>query len=88
MDVEDVKALYYDVMRMAGKIVISLENQSFQRRIDDRPVSGLLEDSWKQTPGKIMFGDGLTWCAIISLPYRRNIEGNYIIERIRVQPQL
>ena len=29
MDVEDVKALYYDVMRMAGKIVISQESQSF-----------------------------------------------------------
>ena len=32
MDVEEVKASYYDVMPMAGKIVI------------DRPVSGLLED--------------------------------------------
>ena len=86
MDVEEVKASCYDVMRMAGKIVISRENQSFQRYIDDRPVSGLLEDSWKQTPGKIMFGDGLTWCAIISLPYRRNHEGNYIVDRIRVSP--
>ena len=47
MDVEDVKVSYYDVMRMAGKIVISRESQSFQRHLDDRP-------------GKIMFGDGLT----------------------------
>ena len=44
MDVEDVKVSYYDVMRMAGKIVISRESQSFQRHLDDRPVSGLLED--------------------------------------------
>ena len=71
MDVEYVKASYYDVMRMAGKIVISCESQSFQRHKDDRPVSGLLEDCWKQTPGKIMFGDRLTWCGIISLPYQR-----------------
>ena len=35
MDMEDVKASYYDVMRMAGKIVISREDQSFQRHIDD-----------------------------------------------------
>ena len=69
MDIEDVKASYYDVMRMAGKIVISRESQSFKQNLDDRPVSGLLEDSWKQTPGKIMFGDGLSWCTIISLPY-------------------
>ena len=64
MDVEDEKAFYYGVMRMAGNIVISREDQSFQRHVDDRPVSGLMEDCWKQTPGKIMFGDKLTWCAI------------------------
>ena len=69
MDVEDVKASYYDVMQMAGKGVISQESQSFQRHLDDRTVSGLMKDCWKQTPGKIMVGDGLTWCAIISLPY-------------------
>ena len=44
MDVEDVKASYYDVMPMAGKVVITPESQSFQRRLDDRPVSGLMED--------------------------------------------
>ena len=42
----------------------------------------------KHTPGKIMFGDGLTWCAIISLPYRRYKNGEYILERIRLQPRL
>ena len=35
MDVEDVKASYYDVMRMAGKIVISQESQTFKRNLDD-----------------------------------------------------
>ena len=35
-----------------------------------------------------MFRDGLTWCMLISLPYRRNHEGNYILERIQVQPRL
>ena len=33
-------------------------------------------------------GDGLTWCAIISLPYGRNRSGEFIVERIRVQPWL
>ena len=88
MDVEDVKAFYYGVMRMAGNIVISREDQSFQRHVDDRPVSGLMEDCWKQTPGKIMFGDGLTWCAIISLPYWRNRDEDYIVVRILVQPRI
>ena len=30
MDVEDMKASYYDVMQMAGKIVISQDSQLFQ----------------------------------------------------------
>ena len=35
-----------------------------------------------------MFGDGLSWTAIISLPYKRNRDGDYLIERIKVQPPL
>ena len=35
MDVEDVKASYYDVMRMAGKLVISKDSQPFQRHLDN-----------------------------------------------------
>ena len=53
MDVEDVKASYYEVMRMPRKIVISKDSQPFQRHLDNRLVSRLLEDGWKQTPGKI-----------------------------------
>ena len=51
-------------------------------------VTGIQEDGWKQTWGSIMFGDGLTWCGIISLPYRRNRNGDYIVERIIPQPRL
>ena len=73
-------------MRMAVNVVISKDSQPFQRHLDYRLVTGLQEDGWKQTPGKIMFGDSLTWCAIISLPYRRNRNGDYIVEIIRPQP--
>ena len=70
MDVKDVKASYYDVMRMAGEIIISSPGtQIFKSNVDDRPVPGIREDGWKQTPGKIMFGDSLTWTEIISLLY-------------------
>ena len=60
MDVKEVKASYYEVMRMAGKLVISKDSQPFKCHLDDRLVTGLQEDGWKQTPGKIMFGNGLT----------------------------
>ena len=35
-----------------------------------------------------MFDDSLNWCTIISLPYRRNKNGDYIVERIIPQPKL
>ena len=80
MDVEDVKASYYDVMRMGGEIVISnTGTQIFKSKINDRLVPGIREDGWKQTPGKIMFGDGLTWTGIISLLYKMNRNKDYLI---------
>ena len=38
MDVEDIKVSYYDVKRMAGKIVISCASQSFQTLLDNSLV--------------------------------------------------
>ena len=70
MDIEDVKASYYDVMRIAGKVIILKDSQMFQCHLDNRLVAGLQDDQWKQTPGKIMFGNGLT------LPYRMNRNGD------------
>ena len=35
-----------------------------------------------------MFGDGLTWTGIISLLYKRNKNGDYLVSRIEVQPRL
>ena len=88
MDVEDVKASYFDVMRMAMNLMISKESQPFQQSLDNRLVSGIHEDVWKQTPGKIMFRNGLSWYAIILLPYWRNKNGDYFVERIIPQPKL
>ena len=88
MDVEDVKAPYYDVMRMAGKLVISKDSQPFQGSLDNRLVPGVNKDGWKQTPGKVMLGNGVSLCAILSLPYWRNKSRDYVVERIIPQPKL
>ena len=82
MDIEDIKASCHNVMRMAGKLVISKDSQPFQRHLDKRLVTGMQVNGWKQTPGKIMFSGSLTWCKIISLPYWRNRNGDYIINII------
>ena len=62
-------------MRIAGKIVISNSGtQVFKKHIDDRDVPGINKDGWKQTPGKIMFGNGLTWTATLLCPgYDENV---------------
>ena len=39
MDNEDVKALYYHVMRMAGKLVFFKDFQLFQRSLDNNLVT-------------------------------------------------
>ena len=59
MYVQDVKAFYYSVMRMAGKLIISKDSQPFQHHLDNKLVMGIQEDGWKQTLGKIIFGDGV-----------------------------
>ena len=42
MDIEDVTASYFDVMRMAGEIVISNPGtQIFKKKVDERAVPGI-----------------------------------------------
>ena len=75
-------------MRMVGKLVISKDSQPFQQSLDNRLVTSINEDGWKQTPGKITFGNRLSWRTIILLPYRRNRNRDYFVERIIPQPGL
>ena len=50
MDVEDVKASYFDIMRMEGEIVISNSGtQIFKKRVDERAVPGISEGCWKES---------------------------------------
>ena len=66
MDVEDVTASYYDHMRMSGRLPIK-ENQVISTMLDKNISPGLKENHWKQTPGKIMIGNGISWTLIISI---------------------
>jgi len=46
------------------------------------------KDTFKQIPGKIMFGNGVSWTCLISLDLRRNKRKEYMLERMTVQPEL
>ena len=86
MDVEDVKTTYYDTLRMAGKVRIHDENAVLRTRVETEMLYEYGKDGWKQIPGKIMFGNGITWVCIISLNLSRNRRDEYILERMNVQP--
>ena len=87
MDVEDVTAWYYDLMRMLDRLPI-IENQIISTVLDKNIISGLKEDHWKQTPGKIMIGHGISWTLIISINYVRNEWRQYYVRRMEVQPEI
>ena len=64
-DVEDVKTTYFDTHRMAGKATIDPKNAVLKRKCDPELMTGFSKDTFKQIPGKIMFGNGVSWTCLI-----------------------
>jgi len=87
-DVEDVKATYFDTLRMAGKATIDPKNAVLKRKCDPEMMTDASKDKFKQIPGKIMFGNGVSWTCLISLDLKRNKRKEYVLERMTVQPEL
>ena len=85
MDVEDVKVTYYDTLRMAGKLQINPEKAVIRTHLDTVSVHGFTKDVWKQVPGKIMFGNGISWTCLISLDLKMNDRDEYLLEKMVVQ---
>ena len=87
LDVEDVKVTFFDTLRMSGDLSVKA-GQRIAREKDRNRIPGIEKDSWKQIPGKIMIGNGLTWMFVISLNLRRDNTGSYLVERMKVQDGL
>ena len=87
-DVEDVKTTYFDTLRMAGRATINPKNAVLKRKCDPEMMTGVSKDKFKQIPGKIMFGNGISWTCLISLDLKRNKRKEYVLERMTVQPEL
>ena len=87
IDVKDITASYYNLMRMSGRLPI-IKNQIISTVLDKNIISGLKEDHWKQTPGKIMISNRISWTLIISINYVRNEWRQYYVRRMEVQPEI
>ncbi len=66
-----VKATYFDTLRMAGKATIDPKNAVLKRKCDPEMMTDASKDKFKQIPGKIMFGNGVSWTCLISLDLKR-----------------
>ena len=87
LDVEDVKATFYDTLRMAGKIQIPGGQAPLRTAVEKDMIYGYMKDTWKPIPGKIMFGNSITWTCLISLDLERDERFRYIVRRMEIQPE-
>ena len=73
-DVEDLKITYYDYIRMSQVSFRSMDIVLAKKLGKYKPIEAPLfeceefkdKDCYMNLPVKIMFGDGVTWCAMIS----------------------
>ena len=87
LDNEEIQITLYDIYRLAGVIECKLPLvASKKEEMIKRP--GLPEDRPCQLPTKIMFGNGLSYCMIISIKLERNSRGEYLLQRINVQDEV
>jgi len=86
--VEDVKTTFYDTLRMAGKVRIDPKNSVLKCRRNLEVIYGYSKDVWMQVPGKIMFGNGVSWMCLIFLDLSYNKEKEYILKEMSVQQGL
>ena len=85
LDVKDVKVTYHDCLRMAGKVQIENPGAPIRPKTSSEILTKYGKDEYWQIPGKIMFGNGITWMAVISLDMRRSAREEYILETMSVQ---
>ena len=88
LDVEDVKVTFYDTLRMAGKIQIPGGSSVLRSRVESELIYGFPKDDWRQIPGKIMFGNGISWTCLISLNLEHDDRYRYIVKKMEVQSEI
>jgi len=87
-DVEDVKTTYYDTLRMAGKVEIPGDQARLRTELERERIHGYGKDEWRQVPGKIMFGNGVTWTCLISLDLEQDKRARYWFKKMEIQPEI
>ena len=78
LDIEEIKVTMYDLLRMSSSIyrdtVIDLHEDLLEVP-DQETMLQHIKNKWENIPAKIMFGNGITWCAMISFDIRTTKTG-------------
>ena len=88
LDVEDVKTTFYDTLRMVGKLKISARSLVLCTQVESKIIYRFGKDARRQISGKIMIGNGISWVCIISLDLNKNAKDEYILEKMKIQPEI
>ena len=88
LDNEQVSMTLYDMMRMAGKLDLEKGKRISKRKEPKGSTKVEEEDRFIPLPAKIMLGDGVRFCLIISTVLERDRSGEYVINRLTVQDEL
>ena len=87
LDVEFIKVTYFDYIRMAKPEMLGKDLKLAEHRgvYEDSEADEFrsLNDHWVNFPVKIMFGDGINWAGMVSLPVRRASDA-YVFRCIRI----
>ena len=88
LDNEQVSMTLYDMMRMAGKLDLEKGKRISKKKEPKGSTNAEEEDRFVPLPAKIMLGDGVRFCLIISTVLERDRSGEYVINRLTVQEEL
>ena len=88
LDNEQVSMTLYDMYRMAGRIEMAGQTRRSKQKEATGSQEILEDDRFIPLPSKIMLGDEIRFCLIISVNLKMDTDGEYMINKLEVQEEL
>ena len=86
LSIETVELTLRDVYRMAGMLPMQESKMKCASNLQLNMDDVIPEDTWKKIPTKILLGNGVHWCAVISIDL--GTAGKPWVQKIRIQQEL
>ena len=86
LSVETLDLSMSDIHRMAGLLPLRQSKMMCLGKLQSEDLGDGQKDEWREVPVKILIGNGVNWCTVISVDL--GTAGKPWYERTRVQPKL